>query len=429
MSGPDPATETSVAAHNQRQPPRRGDRLSRRRLLPLMGPAFVAAIAYVDPGNVAANLTAGARFGYLLLWVLVAANAMAVLVQYQSAKLGLVTGRTLPELLGDRMTRPARLAYWAQAELVAAATDLAEIIGGAIALRLLFNLPLLWGGIIVTVVSMALLLVQDRAGQRRFEHVIIALLAVITIGFMAGLFLAPPDPVGMLDGLLPRFSGSQSMILAAGMLGATVMPHAIYVHSALARDRHGHAATHADRRRLLGATRWDVVTALVVAGCVNIGMLLLAAANLQGVTGTDTIEGAHAAVTAALGPGIGIALGIGLLASGLASTSVGCYAGSTIMEGLLHRRIPLVARRAITAVPALVLLAVGIDPTWALVASQVVLSFGIPFALIPLVRLTNNRRVMGTSANRIGTRILLTVVVAAVVALNCALVAETLFPA
>lgn len=397
-----------------------------RRVLPLMGPAFVAAIAYVDPGNVAANLTAGATFGYLLLWVLVAANAMAVLVQYQSAKLGIVTGRTMPELLSRRLSRPGRLAYWAQAELVAAATDLAEIIGGAIALQLLFDLPLLWGGVIVTIVSMALLVVQDRSGQRRFEQVIIALLAVITIGFMAGLFLAPPDPAGMVGGLLPRFDGTESLILAAGMLGATVMPHAIYVHSALARDRHGRAESETQRRRLLGATRWDVIMALIVAGCVNIGMLLLAAANLQGVGGTDTIEGAHAAVTTALGPGIGIALGIGLLASGLASTSVGCYAGSTIMAGLLHRRIPLLARRAITAVPALLLLAVGVDPTWALVVSQVVLSFGIPFALIPLVRLTNDRALMGASANGPGSRVLLTLVAAAVVGLNCALVAQTL---
>ncbi|HIZ34745.1 MAG TPA: Nramp family divalent metal transporter [Candidatus Ruania gallistercoris] len=391
-----------------------------------MGPAFVAAIAYVDPGNVAANLTAGARYGYLLLWVLVAANLMAVLVQYQSAKLGLVTGRTMPELLAGRLRRGPRLAYWAQAELVAAATDLAEVIGGAIALYLLFDLPLVWGGLIVAVVSMGLLLVQDRRGQRRFEQVIVGLLVVITVGFVAGLFVAPPDPAAMAGGLLPRFDGTDSVVLAAGMLGATVMPHAIYVHSALARDRHGHASTPQLRHRLLGATRWDVVVALAVAGCVNIGMLLLAAANLQGVSGTDTIEGAHAAVTAALGPGIGIALAIGLLASGLASTSVGCYAGATIMAGLLHKRIPVLLRRAITAAPALVLLAVGVDPTWALVVSQVVLSFGIPFALVPLLRLTSDRAVMGSAANGRGVRWLLTLIVAAVVALNLALVVLTL---
>src|SRR5699024_3450188 len=295
-----------------------------------------------------------------------------------------------------RLRRGPRLAYWAQAELVAAATDLAEVIGGAIALHLLFGLPLLWGGLIVAAVAIALLLVHDRHGQPRYEPDNPRRQHGICAGFVAGLVVAPPDPAEMAGGLLPRFAGSDSVVLAASMLGATVMPHAIYVHSALARDRHGHASTPRLRRRLLGATRWDVVIALAVAGCVNIAMLLLAAASLQGVGGTDSIEGAHAAVTAALGPGIGIAFAIGLLASGLASTSIGCYAGATIMAGLLHKRIPVLVRRAITAIPALVLLAVGIDATWALVVSQVVLSFGIPFALVPLLRLTADRSVMGS---------------------------------
>ncbi|WP_207632139.1 Nramp family divalent metal transporter [Occultella kanbiaonis] len=396
----------------------------RRHLLPLLGPAFVAAVAYVDPGNVAANLTAGARYGYLLLWVLVAANLMAVLVQYQSAKLGLVTGATMPELLGRRLRRKPRLAYWAQAELVAAATDLAEVIGGAIALNLLFGLPLPLGGLIVGVISMLMLLVADRHGQRRFESVIVALLAVITVGFVAGLFVNPPDGGEMVSGLVPRFAGADSVLLATSMLGATVMPHAIYVHSALARDRHGKAEGRLPT--LLRATRWDVVAALGVAGCVNIAMLLLAASSLQGVPGTDTIEGAHAAVTDALGPAIGMVFAIGLLASGLASTSVGSYAGATIMAGLLHRRIPVLARRAVTLVPALILLAAGVDPTWALVVSQVVLSFGIPFALVPLLRLTSDRTLMGESANGPVIRWLLTGIVVAVVALNLGLIVLTL---
>ncbi|TDE98879.1 divalent metal cation transporter MntH [Occultella glacieicola] len=396
----------------------------RRRLLPLLGPAFVAAVAYVDPGNVAANLTAGARYGYLLLWVLVAANLMAVLVQYQSAKLGLVTGATMPELLGRRLRRKPRLAYWAQAELVAAATDLAEVIGGAIALNLLFGLPLPLGGLIVGVISMLMLLVADRHGQRRFESVIVALLAVITVGFVAGLFVNPPDGGEMARGLVPHFAGADSVLLATSMLGATVMPHAIYVHSALARDRHGKG--EARLPTLLRATRWDVVAALGVAGCVNIAMLLLAASSLQGVPGTDTIEGAHAAVTDALGPAIGMVFAIGLLASGLASTSVGSYAGATIMAGLLHRRIPVLTRRAVTLVPALVLLAAGVDPTWALVISQVVLSFGIPFALVPLLRLTSDRTLMGESANGPVIRWVLTGIVVAVVALNLGLILLTL---
>lgn len=390
-------------------------------MLPLLGPAFVAAIAYVDPGNVAANLTAGARYGYLLLWVLVAANAMAVLVQYQSAKLGIVTGDSLPGVLGARLRRGPRLAFWAQAEVVAAATDVAEVVGGAIALHLLFGLPLVLGGLVVGVVSMLLLATQNRYGQRRFEAVVVGLLLVIVVGFLLGLLVGPPDPAGMLGGLAPRFAGTDSVLLAASMLGATVMPHAIYVHSALSRDRFGRAPAPEQRAGLLRATRWDVGAALTLAGTVNIGLLLLAAANLRGVEGTDTIEGAHAAISQALGGGIGVVFAIGLLASGLASTSVGCYAGAAVMEGLIHRRVPLLVRRAITLVPALVLLAVGADPTWTLVVSQVVLSFGIPFAAIPLVRLNRDRGLMGAHANGPRLQAVLVVVVALVVALNLAL--------
>jgi len=390
-------------------------------VLPLLGPAFVAAIAYVDPGNVAANLTAGARYGYLLLWVLVAANAMAVLVQYQSAKLGIVTGDSLPGVLGARLRRGPRLAFWAQAEVVAAATDVAEVVGGAIALHLLFGLPLVLGGLVVGVVSMLLLATQNRYGQRRFEAVVVGLLLVIVVGFLLGLLVGPPDPAGMLGGLAPRFAGTDSVLLAASMLGATVMPHAIYVHSALSRDRFGRAPAPEQRAGLLRATRWDVGAALTLAGTVNIGLLLLAAANLRGVEGTDTIEGAHAAISQALGGGIGVVFAIGLLASGLASTSVGCYAGAAVMEGLIHRRVPLLVRRAITLVPALVLLAVGADPTWTLVVSQVVLSFGIPFAAIPLVRLNRDRGLMGAHANGPRLQAVLEVVVALVVALNLAL--------
>lgn len=392
----------------------------------LLGPAFVAAIAYVDPGNVAANLTGGARYGYLLVWVLVVANIMAAVVQYQSAKLGIVTGRTLPQLLGDRMRPTSRRLFWGQAELVAVATDLAEVIGGAIALYLLFGIPLPLGGVIVGIVSMLLLGAQTRYGQRRFESTIIALLAVIAIGFLTGLVVSPPDAGGVLGGLVPRFDGAGSVLLAASMLGATVMPHAIYVHSALARDRHGRAESDTARFRLLRATKFDVGIALTVAGIVNLGMLLLAAVSLQGVDGTDTIEGAHAAIGAALGPVVALVFAIGLLASGLASTSVGSYAGATIMEGLLHRRIPLLLRRVITMIPAIGLLAAGVDPTGALVISQVVLSFGIPFALVPLLRLTSDRGLMGEAVNTLGMRVTLAVIVVLVVALNVALIVLTI---
>ncbi len=389
-----------------------------RRLLRLLGPAFVAAIAYVDPGNVAANLSAGAEYGYLLVWVLVVANVMAVTIQYLSAKLGLVTGRSLPELLGERMPRTGRLLYWGQAELVAAATDLAEVLGGAIALQILFGLPLLLGGIIVGVISMAILSVQSRRGQRPFEFVVMALLAIIAVGFVAGVLLSPVDWARTVAGIVPRFEGSRTVLLAASMLGATVMPHAIYLHSSLVRDRHGVSTDSGRIRQLLSATRVDVLIALVIAGSVNIAMLLLAAASLAGITGTHTIEGAHAAIEAALGPVVGVIFGVGLLASGLASTSVGCYAGATIMDGLLRVRVPLLLRRAVTAVPALVILAIGFDPTQALVLSQVFLSIGIPFALIPLVWFTSRRQLMGVFANRLPLKVAAVAVTVAIVLLN-----------
>ena len=393
----------------------------------LLGPAFVAAIAYVDPGNVAANVSAGAQFGFLLVWVIVVANLMACLVQYLSAKLGLVTGRSLPEAVGARMGRPARLSFWVQAELVAMATDLAEVVGGAIALYLLFDLPLLVGGVITGAVSLVLLLVKDRRGQRMFERVITGLLMVIAIGFLTSLFASPPPLADAAEGLIPRFDGAESILLAAAMLGATVMPHAVYLHSGLARDRHGHPAPGPERRTLLRITRWDVGIAMLVAGAVNLSMLLVAATNLQGVADTDSIEGAHAAVENTLGSTVALLFAIGLLASGLASSSVGAYAGAMIMQGLLRRSVPLLARRLITLLPALVILAIGIDPSRALVLSQVVLSFGIPFALIPLVRLTADRDLMGADANHRVTTLLGWAVAGLITALNVVLIYLTVW--
>ena len=346
----------------------------------------MAAIAYVDPGNIAANVSAGAKYGFLLVWVIVVANAMAGLLQYLSAKLGLVTGSTLPEAVRDRTRRSTRIAYWAQAELVAIATDVA------------------------------------RHGQRTFERVITGLLLIITIGFLASLVVNPPSPGEVAGGLIPRFDGAGSVLLATAMLGATVMPHAVYLHSGLARDRHGHPAAGADRTRLLRATRWDVGLAMLVAGAVNLALLLVAATNLRGRDGTDTIEGAHAAVGDALGPGVALFFAVGLLASGLASTSVGAYAGAMIMQGLLRRTFPLLIRRLVTLLPALAILASGVDPTHALVISQVVLSFGIPFALIPLARLTADPAVMGADANSRLTTVLTWSVAALITLLNATLI-------
>ena len=390
--------------------------LSRSRLL---GPAFVAAVAYVDPGNVATNTSAGASYGYLLLWVLVGATLMAGVIQYLSAKVGWLTGESLPALVGARTSKRTRLAYWAQAEAVAMATDIAEIVGGALALQLLFGLPLPLGAVITVTVSMGLLAVQSRRGQKPFERVITGMLAIVTIGFLAGLVVSPPDPAGAVAGLTPRLAGADSALLAVGMLGATVMPHAVYLHSALVRDRHGKAdATGV--ARVLGAIRLDVVLAMVLAGSVNISMLLLSASALFGLN-LEGLTEVHTAIADNLGRGVGILFAVALLASGLASTSVGGYAGAVIMAGLLHRRIPLMWRRIVTAVPALVLLIWGLDPTRLLIWSQVILSFGIPFALIPLVQIARNKKLMALAPTRRATVALAWVIAALIIALNTVL--------
>jgi manganese transport protein len=388
----------------------------------LLGPAFVAAIAYVDPGNVAANVSAGSQYGYLLLWVIVTANVAAGVVQYLSAKLGLVTGRSLPSAIGKGMGRPVRLTFWAQAEIVAMATDVAEVIGGAIALRILFGLPLPLGGIITGVISLLLLGIRDRRGQILFERVITALLLVIAVGFAASFFVATPPPDAVIGGLVPRFRGSESVLLAAAILGATVMPHAVYLHSGLALDRHGPPEPGQRRRWLLLATRVDVVLAMAVAGLVNAAMLLVAAINLQGHEGSASIDGAYSAIHTTLGPAIAVLFAIGLLASGLASSSVGAYAGAMIMQGLLHRSVPMLVRRLVTLSPAVAILALGFDPTRALVLSQVVLSFGIPFAVLPLVRLTGNRDLMGSDANHPVTTVIGWAVAVMVSVLNIVLI-------
>ncbi|WP_253876053.1 Nramp family divalent metal transporter [Mycobacterium asiaticum] len=388
----------------------------------LLGPAFVAAIAYVDPGNVAANVSSGTQFGYLLLWVIVAANVMAGLVQYLSAKLGLVTGRSLPEAIGERMGRPARLGYWAQAEIVAMSTDVAEVIGGAVALRILFGLPLPVGGLITGVISLLLLTIKDRRGQRLFETVITGLLLIIAVGFTASFFVATPPAGDVLGGLVPRFQGAESVLLAAAILGATVMPHAVYLHSGLARDRHGHPAPGPTRRRLLRITRWDVGVAMVIAGGVNAAMLLVAAYNMRGHGDVGSIEAAYGAVRDTMGPTIAVLFAVGLLASGLASSSVGAYAGAMIMQGLLHWSVPMLVRRLVTLCPAIALLSLNVDPTRTLVLSQVVLSFGIPFAVLPLIRLTGNHELMGGDTNHRATTIVGWVVAVMISLLNVALI-------
>jgi manganese transport protein len=399
--------------------------LNRSGLL-LLGPAFVAAVAYVDPGNFATNIAAGATYGYLLCWVVVGANLMAVLVQYLAAKASIATGRTLPQLCREHFRRSTSTGLWAQAELVAVATDLAEVVGGAIALNLLFGIPLLLGGVITGAVSFALLIYQSKRGQRPFEAAIIGLLAVVLVGFVVSTIQSHPSGSGVVGGLVPRLDGTQSLVLAAGMLGATVMPHAIWLHGALVTDRHWKSIRSASgKQRVLRATRLDVAVAMALAGAVNLAMVVLAAAALKG-SGADSLDAAHVAIGERLGSLPALLFALALLASGFASSSVGTYAGSVILEGFWQRHVPLAFRRLVTLLPALIVFAIGIDPSRALVVSQVVLSFGIPCALWPLVKLTASRRVMGNLVNRWPTTLTACLVASAVTALNVVLIVLTL---
>jgi manganese transport protein len=396
------------------------------RIAPWFGPAFVAAIAYADPGNFATNFTGGATLGYRLVWVIVAANLMAMLIQSLSAKLGLVTGRDLPQLCRERFCRPVARGLWVQAEFVAMATDLAEIIGGALALNLLFRVPLPVGGLITCVVAFALLTLQRR-GVRRFETVIAGLLGVILLGFLYDALRAGADPRALAAGLVPSLAGADSLVLATGILGATVMPHVIYLHSALTKSRGAVAGDPAERRRALRGQRVDTLVALGAAGLVNLAMLVIAAQLFfgTGTAGTDSLEGIHAGLTVALDRYASVAFAVALLASGLASSSVGTYAGQVVMQGFIGRSIPLPVRRILTMAPALVVLLLGANPTTALVWSQVVLSFGVPFALVPLIWLTRRRDVMGEHTSSPVVTATATAVAALIVTLNVVLVWHT----
>ena len=384
----------------------------------------MAAVAYIDPGNFATNITAGSLFGYLLIWVLVVSNLMAMLIQYLSAKAGIATGKSLPELCRDHFPKPVTRGLWVQAELVAIATDLAEVLGGAIALHLLFGLPLLAGGVITAVVAFGLLGLQTR-GFRPFEVAITGMMLVVLIGFLYSLVVGGVDVEAAAAGLVPRFEGTETVLLATGMLGATVMPHVIYLHGALTQNRYVRS-TEQERLALLRSQRVDVVSAMAIAGLINLSMLTVAAQSLSNLPEpVDTIEGAYAGLAATLGPTAALLFGLALLASGFAASGVGTYSGQVVMQGFLRRRIPLVVRRLVTLAPALVVIAAGVDTTAALVISQVVLSFGIPFALIPLVLLTRRRDVMGALVNRRPTTFAAAVVATVICCLNITLIALT----
>jgi manganese transport protein len=412
------ATTMPVA---RRVRPRPQSRL--RTMAGLMGPAFVVAIAYVDPGNFATNMAGGAIYGHRLLWVIVAASLVAMFVQYLSAKLGIATGRNLPELCREHYSRPVTGLLWVQAELVTMATDLAEFVGAAVALNLLFGIPLLPAAGLTAVVSFAILTLAPLR-RRRFESVIITLLAVILAGFLyQSLQLGPLTGAG--SGLVPGFAGADSLLLATGMLGATVMPHVIYLHSAL--SQHHHRGELVERRRALRSTRTDIGAALGIAGLVNVSMLIVAAGALHGTSlPAESLRDMHSGLGMTLGGGAALAFALALLASGLAASSVGTYAGQVVMEGFLRRRIPLPVRRLVTMAPALAILALYPDPTQALVASQVMLSFGIPFALVPLVLLSRRRKIMGPFVNRPVTTIAGIAAAAVISVLNLFLLAHTL---
>jgi manganese transport protein len=398
-----------------------------RAVLPMLGPAFVAAVAYVDPGNFGTNIPAGAQYGYMLLWVILAANLMAMLIQSLSAKVGIATGSNLPELCREHFPRPVSWGLWVQAELIAMATDLAEFVGAAIALRLLFGVPYIVAGLITGVVAFAILALQRR-GYRRFELAIGGLLGVILLGFLYELLVVGFDPGAAAGGFVPSFGDTDSVVLATGILGATVMPHVIYLHSALTQRRIP-ARNEAERLRVNRYGKLDIVIALGIAGLVNMAMLVVAAHlfNGTGMANIAKLPEVHAEFGSLVGPGAALAFALALLASGFASSSVGTYAGQVVMQGFIARTIPLMLRRLVTMTPALIVLAIGLDPSRSLVISQVVLSFGIPFALVPLVMLTRRRDVMGALVNRRSTTALASVVAALIIALNVFLLVRTVF--
>ncbi|MFL5897420.1 MAG: Nramp family divalent metal transporter [Solirubrobacterales bacterium] len=396
-----------------------------RRVWPFLGPAFVAAVAYIDPGNFATNIAGGAKFGYLLLWVVLAANLIAMLVQTQSAKLGIATGRNLAELCRERFSRRTSIGLWLQAELVAMATDVAEIVGAALGLNLLFGIPLFPAGIIAGVGAFTILALQQM-GFRRLEAAITVLVGVVVASFVFELFDSSPDGGEVAKHLvLPGFAGTDSLLLATGIIGATVMPHVVYLHSALTQRRIV-GRDEAEKKRILGFEKVDVVIALSLAGLVNLSMMIVAAAlfHSSGLTGVDSIDGAYEGLQQLVSGRAATVFGVALLASGFASSSVGTMAGQVVMRGFIQRQIPLFLRRAITLAPALLVLAVGLDPTDALVGSQVVLSFGIPFALVPLLIIAANKNVMKELVNPRWLTALAGVLAAMIIALNAFLLVQ-----
>jgi len=399
---------------------------TRFRILPFLGPAFIACVAYIDPGNFATNIAGGSKFGYQLVWVIVAANLMAMLIQTLSAKLGIATGRNLPEVARDRLGRRATIGLWLQAEAIAMATDLAEFLGAAIGFHLLFGFGLFPSAVLTGIAAFAILGLQ-RFGFRPLEAVIAVLVGVIGVCYLAELTFAHPNYGAVLHhAVVPEFGGSEAVLLSVGILGATVMPHVIYLHSALTQDRLV-PETDEDAQTLLRYTRVDVIIAMTIAGLINVSMLVMAASTFfqKGLLGVDSLEGAHKTLEPILGGASSALFALALLASGLSSSAVGTLSGQVVMQGFIRRQIPLMLRRLVTMVPAFVVIAIGINPSRTLVISQVVLSFGIPFALVPLVYFTARRDIMGALVNRRVTTVAASVIAAVIIGLNIFLLAQT----
>src|SRR6184192_2689069 len=406
----------------------RGERRGSFRILPFLGPAFVACVAYIDPGNFATNIAGGSKFGYTLVWVIVAANLMAMLIQTLSAKLGIATGQNLPEVCRAQFSRRTSFALWIQAELIAMATDLAEFLGAALGFHLLLGIAL-FPAALITGITAFLILGLQRFGFRPFEAVIAAIVGMIGVCYLGELFYAKP-PLGTVaeHAFVPQFAGSESVLLAVGILGATVMPHVIYLHSALLQQRVV-PRNDTEARRLYRYTKIDVVIAMSIAGLINMAMLVVAATVFYGSGLFDiaSLETAHRTLEPILGSASSTLFALALLASGLSSSTVGTLSGQVVMQGFINRQIPLFVRRLVTMIPALVVAAIGVDPSRTLVLSQVVLSFGIPFALIPLVWFTSRHDLMGALVNRRATTAVAVLVAALISGLNVFLLGQTFF--
>lgn len=395
------------------------------RLLPFMGPAFIASVAYMDPGNFATNIQGGAEFGYTLLWVIVASNLMAMLIQSLSAKLGIASGLNLAEQCRNNFPRPIVWGMWVISELVAMATDLAEFLGAALGLNLLFGIPL-WLAGLLTVAITFLILGLERYGFRPLEAVITGLVGIVAASYLIETILDKPDWSSVaFHAFVPSFSGTESVLIATGILGATVMPHVIFLHSALMQGRIV-VKDSVQRKKLFRFEVIDIGIAMGLAGLINAAMLIMAASTFfnNGLTHIGTIEEAHRTLEPLLGSAASWVFGISLLASGLSSSSVGTMAGQVIMGGFLHRQIPTWVRRLVTVIPPMLIILMGLDPTRTLVISQVVLSFGLPFAIVPLVMFTARKDIMGDLVNRRSTTIIAGLIATLILALNIFLLAQ-----